>query len=139
MAALMSSRWLLPKGLLMESMSRGEKGITVAVFQFAEGGSARLTSDYELTARLTRGWPRDDRGRFWAYSSLAQIRDSCDIPWPDSVKVSEIRREVRGVKRVGPIAKFLWVSKGRNDLLEIHPVLAADSGNGAVDGFNNPP
>src|SRR5687768_14737276 len=57
MAAFMSSRWLLPKGLLVESVTRGADGITVAARSAAgQGtcpscgqGSRRVHSRYRRT------------------------------------------------------------------------------------------
>lgn len=60
MAAFMSSRWLLPRGLLVESISRGAESITVAARSAASQGtcpscgqgSRRVHSRYRLWRTL---------------------------------------------------------------------------------------
>lgn len=97
------------------------KGITVCVFLADDSASRLAAADYELTARLTESWPQEDRNRFWAFSSVHEMKDSCDIVWPGSSRYPEIHRSVRGVVRAGPVSKFIWVLVRDKGLLEFHP------------------
>jgi hypothetical protein len=58
---------------------------------------------YELTARITEGWPARDRNRFWAWTG-APYNDRLPFPAADLSVV------LRGTLRYGAVAKSFWIN-----------------------------
>lgn len=87
-------------------------GMTVAVF--SEPGM-----DYELTARVTRDWPVDATRKFWMYDSdLGQStfgdRTACRLP-------VDFNKDLRLVRRAGPVHSLLWVEVRDGSVHSIQP------------------
>lgn len=104
------------------------EGITVAIFQNNWGSEADQPRDYELTSRLAAAWPLQDRTRFWAYASLSEALEQESLIGVDPshrLRSPKIDREIRGVKRLGPISRVLWIYVDAAGELRIDAVDAA--------------
>jgi hypothetical protein len=94
----------------------GESGICVAIFENGwplQHGPQLLASgiDYELTGRLSQTWSQQERQRFWAFPNLSgKIQDATSgIDFDRHLDSPEIHRTLRGLARIGPISRVLWV------------------------------
>jgi hypothetical protein len=96
-----------------------ERGITVAVFQFDRPPSPDWR-DYELTARLSRDWPAEQRKRFWAIVPLARFdKYVSGVGWDRKLNHPTVSVSVRGLGVSGPIARLLWVRVRDDGTLEV--------------------
>lgn len=94
-------------------------GMTVAVFDFP--AAFRKVPDYELTWRLTAGWPQDKRAHFWAFSHFAEAeRYMSGLEWPDRIDNPYIERDFgAGLKWSGPVSTLLSVRVQDAETIEV--------------------
>jgi hypothetical protein len=90
--------------------SLAPEGMTVAVF-VSDDARWNGMADYELTARLTRSWTREERDRFWALPRMADIRylEGTRVA-SDVVPPAKILSYVRGLVRKGTLSRFILVA-----------------------------
>lgn len=96
-----------------------ERGITVAMVDFDKPPSADCR-DYELTARLSLGWPAEKRKRFWAFVDLHGFADCVrGVGLDRSLHDPAISVSARGYVVEGPVARMLWIRVLEDNRIEI--------------------
>lgn len=93
-------------------------GNTVAVI-------SRAGMDYELTARVTANWPVERAKRFWMYDQAAG--EAAYGPRRACVHSDLLQKEVRALKRSGPVDHLLFVEVRGEKLVSIEPYCIAAS------------
>lgn len=95
-----------------------ECGITVAEFVFED--RRWIPYDYELTARLTRGWSQGERERFWAHPTLDYTRQAVGgRVWGNQLASTQMQLSIRGVNRNGMVSRVLLVRVQRTGEFDI--------------------
>jgi hypothetical protein len=100
-------------------------GLTVAVFDNGWRSELEQPRDYELTARLASHWPAQDRQRFWAFASSEQAFTLPSLSGVDPagrMRFAKIDRQMRGVARVGPVQRVIWIFVAADGKLRIATV-----------------
>lgn len=104
-------------------------GLTVALFLDYPANpfvGSPIARPYELTARLTRDWPEEDRKRFWAAAYnwpplenfVSRLPAACGA-------IAAIDADVGGWVRKGPVARLVWVSRTPNGQFKVQEAAAA--------------
>lgn len=89
-----------------------EPGFTVAIL-------AQQGMDYELTARVTAGWPVQLEKNFWLFD---QDHGMAAYGARHACRQSEvIDKEVRSLRRSGFVRRLLWVEVTKEKLVSIEP------------------
>ena len=114
-----------------------DTGLTLAILTFDELDTIpsqmpfvapSTGADYWLTAILTSDWDVDTSSRFWAISNAhhefhGSLKASVSgIQRSLAVRSPSIDRNVRGLRRFGPIARVLWIRILRDGTMEVEMI-----------------